>query len=473
VVEIILLIKGVYMLERWNVEKILTRALKRGGEFADIYCENTINSSISCEEDKIEKIITGRDSGIGIRVLYDYKTAYAYTNNMTEKALLDLADAVSHAVKNGDKHTIPPLEKSGMGSLPIAIDPVKADLKLKTTFTMRGNRTARSLDKRIRQVRVVFSDLCKEFAIANSLGEWKEEKKTSTLYAVHIVAEKNGLLQTAYEPFGGAVGLELFDTISPEAVAESVARRALLMLQARKSPGGTMAVVLSSEAGGTMIHEAVGHGLEADLAQQGLSVYSGKIGEKIASPLITVVDDATIPTKRGTFLNDDEGVAAQKTVLVEKGVLKGFMYDRLTALKDGVPSTGNGRRESYRYKPIPRMTNTLITPHESAPNAIIRSVDKGLFVKKMGGGQVDTVTGNFVFEVAESYIIEGGEVGEPVRGATLTGNGPDVLRCIDMVGNDLGFAIGTCGKDGQGAPVSDAQPTLRIPEIVVGGEVIK
>ena len=243
------------------------------------------------------------------------------------------------------------------------------------------------------------------------------------------------------------------------------------MLKARKSPGGKMTVVLSSEAGGTMIHEAIGHGLEADLVQQGLSVYSGKIGKNVASPLITVVDDATIPARRGSFINDDEGIPAQKTVLVEKGVLKGFMYDRLTAFKDGVSSTGNGRRESYRNKPIPRMTNTLITPERSTPDSIIRSVDKGLLVKKMGGGQVNTVNGNFVFEVAEGYMIEGGKIGEPVRGATLTGNGPEVLKCIDMVGNDLGFAIGTCGKDGQGAPVSDAQPTLRIPEIVVGGEV--
>ena len=459
------------MLERWNIEKILRKALQRGGEFADIYYENTLNTSIVCEENKIEKILTGRDTGIGIRVLYDQKTAYAYTNNLTEKALLNLADTVSQAVKEGDETNISSLEKPGLGSLPVAIDPGKADLKLKTSYVERGNKTGQSIDKRVRQVRVVYSDLFKECAIANSLGEWNEEKKTSIVYAVHIVAEEKGVLQTAYEPVGGAMGLEIFDTISPEEIAEFAAKRALLMLKARKSPGGKMTVVLSSEAGGTMIHEAIGHGLEADLVQQGLSVYSGKIGENVASPVITVLDDATIPTKRGSFVNDGEGVPAQKTVLVEKGVLKGFMYDRLTALKDGVSSTGNGRRESYRNKPIPRMTNTLITPEKSTPDSIIGSVDKGLLVKKMGGGQVNTVNGNFVFEVTEGYMLEGGKVGEPVRGATLTGNGPEVLKCIDMVGNDLGFAIGTCGKDGQGAPVSDAQPTLRIPEIVVGGEV--
>jgi len=243
------------------------------------------------------------------------------------------------------------------------------------------------------------------------------------------------------------------------------------MLRARKASGGKMPVVLSSEAGGTMIHEAVGHGLEADLAQQGLSVYSEKVGAKIASPLITVIDDATIPYKRGSFFFDDEGSLGQKTILVENGILKNYMYDRLSAMKDGCKSTGNGRRGSYHHRPIPRMTNTMIAPGKSSPDEIIKSLEKGLFVKKMGGGQVNTVNGDFVFEVTEGYLIEKGKIGEPVRGATLTGSGPEILKNIDMVGFDLGFGIGTCGKDAQGVPVSDAQPTLRIPEIVVGGEV--
>jgi TldD protein len=211
--------------------------------------------------------------------------------------------------------------------------------------------------------------------------------------------------------------------------------------------------------------------LEADLAQSGLSVYSNRMGERIASPLITVLDDATLPERRGSFRFDDEGIDAERTVLVDRGILKTFMYDRLTAMKDGAQSTGNGRRESYKHRPIPRMTNTMIAPGATDPKAILQMTPKGLYVRKMGGGQVNTVNGDFVFEVSEGYLIENGQIGEPVRGATLTGNGPLVLQSIDQVGSDLGFSIGTCGKDGQGSPVSDAQPTLRIPEITVGGVV--
>ena len=244
-----------------------------------------------------------------------------------------------------------------------------------------------------------------------------------------------------------------------------------MMLVARKAPGGKMPVVLSQEAGGTMVHEAVGHGLEADLASGGLSVYAGKMGEQIASHLVTVVDDPTVPGKRGSFPIDDEGTETRRNILVERGILKGFMYDRLQSMKGGAERTGNGRRESYRHRPIPRMSNTLIAPGDSDPAEVIHSTDKGLLVRKMGGGQVNTVTGDFMFEVSEGYFIEKGKVGDPVRGATLTGNGPEVLKMIDMVGNDLGYGLGTCGKDGQGVPVADAQPTLRIghPYITVGG----
>jgi TldD protein len=234
-----------------------------------------------------------------------------------------------------------------------------------------------------------------------------------------------------------------------------------------------MPVVLSSEAGGTMVHEAIGHGLEADLAGEGLSVYSGQIGTKVASDVITVIDDGSIPGLRGSMGYDDEGNPTERTILVEKGILKTYLTDSITALKFDLPLSGNGRRESYRSRPIPRMTNTMIQPGVLAPEDIIARVSRGVFVKKMGGGQVNTVNGDFVFNVSEGYLIENGSIGEPIRGATLIGNGPRILKSIELVGNDLGYGIGTCGKDGQGAPVADAQPTLLIPEITVGGEIEK
>jgi TldD protein len=231
-----------------------------------------------------------------------------------------------------------------------------------------------------------------------------------------------------------------------------------------------MTVVLSNEAGGTMVHEAVGHGLEADLAEQGMSVFRDKIGEYVASPLVTVIDDATIPKKRGSYGFDDEGTPSQRTVLIENGVLKGFMFDKISAMKADKSSTGNGRRQSYQFHPITRMTNTIIGPGKSKPEDIIKSVDRGLFVRKMGGGQVNTVSGEFVFGVTEGHMIRGGELAEPVREATIAGNCIEIMKNIDMAGSDLEhFGVGTCGKDGQGVPVGDGQPTIRIASMTVGG----
>ena len=460
------------MLDDFDIPEILKASLKNGGDFAEVFYEYVRPTTIVCEDGKIEKIVSGIDMGVGMRAIYNAKTAYAYTNQLTNEGLFEVADAVSCACKGNifgkdiNLTRMNPAINHNIKKLPqdVSIDD-------KVSLVKRANEVARSWDKRIKQVKVVYSDSVRKIAIANTTGEFVCDNRIGIIFFVQVVAAQDDVIQTGYEPVGGFMGLELFDENSPEKIAEIASVRALKMLQARRAPGGRMPVVLSSEAGGTMIHEAIGHGLEADLAQVGLSVYTGRIGEEVASPLISVVDDATLANKRGSYSFDDEGVEAQRTSLVEQGVLKGYLYDRLTAMKDNVQSTGNGRRESYKSRPIPRMSNTFILPGEMCPEEIVRSTYKGLFVKKMGGGQVNTVNGNFVFEVSEGYLIENGEIGETVRGATLTGNGPALLKNIDMVGNDLGFGIGTCGKDGQGVPVSDAQPTLRIPEIIVGGEV--
>jgi len=451
--------------------KILKRALKRGGEFAEVFLERTSTCSIVCEDNRIERIIAGTDAGVGLRVIFDHKTSYGYCNAFSEKSLLELANSVSSAVGAKEERADIRVAAEPLSSgLEVRVLPDGVPMSQKVAMVQRADQRARSRDQRVRQVKVVYRDFNQKVTVANSEGIFVEDNRIGTIFFVQVVSVQDGITQTGYEPVGGSIGFELFDMYSPEQVADIATNRSLLMLGAREAPMGRMSVVLSSEAGGTMIHEAIGHGLEADLVQQGLSVYARRAGEKVASSAITVVDDSTLPQKRGSFCFDDEGVSSRRTILVDRGTLQGYLFDRLTAGKDGVQSTGNGRRESYRYKPVPRMTNTFIAPGPSNPEEIIRSVGRGLFVKKMGGGQVDTVNGNFVFEVSEGYLIANGQVGDPVRGATLTGNGPEILKQIDMVGDDLGFTIGTCGKEGQGVPVASGQPTLSIPEIVVGGK---
>ena len=339
----------------------------------------------------------------------------------------------------------------------------------KLELVRNANAAARAHDPRIVQVTVSYGDSLRRALIVNSEGRFVEESRPQVLFSVRVVARDGAVVQTAYETAGGTRGFELFDDVDPEALALCAARRACLMLGAEPAPTGRMPVVLSSEAGGTMIHEAVGHGLEADHIEKGVSTYCGRLNEQIAVPEITVVDDGTLPGKRGSASVDDEGTPTRRTVLIDGGVLVQFMNDRRTAWKMGMTPTGNGRRESYQHKPVPRMTNTLILPGTSDPASILAETSTGLFVKKMGGGQVTPLNGDYVFEVSEGYLIRNGEAAIPVRGATLIGNGPETLMQIEAVGNDLGFAIGTCGKDGQAAPVSDAQPTLRIRELTIGG----
>jgi TldD protein len=468
------------MIEHIPFERILKEALKEGGEFADLFFEQTHSVVIICEEDRIEKVISGSDMGIGLRILFGRKTFYGFTTEISKESLIHLAQRISRSAKEGGEEklmSLPPLVRSQPSSHlnfkslnSIQKHPKGLTIEERASAVKRANQVARRLDRHVQQVKVLYRDVDQKLSISNSEGLFIEGERVGTVFSVQVVSAEGDSIQTGYEPVGGTMGFELLDLHPPEEVAEVAVKRSLLMLSAKKAPMGRMPVVLSSEAGGTMIHEAIGHGLEADLVQQGLSVYSKKLGEGVASPLITVVDDPTLPQRRGSYAFDDEGVLSRRTVLVEKGILKSYLYDRLTALEAGIESSGNGRRESYQQKPIPRMSNTMILPGEMSPEEIIHSVDKGLLVKKMGGGQVNTVNGDFVFEVSEGYLIEKGKVGEPVRGAMLIGNGPQVLKEIDRVGNDLGFGIGTCGKDGQGVPVSDAQPTLRIPELVIGGQ---
>ncbi|NHM27810.1 TldD/PmbA family protein [Desulfofundulus sp. TPOSR] len=459
------------MVDEQLLKEVLDLALASGGDFADIFVEHKRATGVGLEGGKIERVHSGIDMGAGIRVINGDSTAYAYTNDLSREGLLEAARIVSHASRGEKKdyhldlRRVRPLVDFPVVERPDAVKPER-----KVEAVQAADRAARAVDvEKIKQVMVGYGDVVQKVVIANSAGEYVEDERIRTRLMVQVVAAEGPTIQTGYEAVGGLTGFELLERYRPESVAEIAARRAVEMLKAQPAPTGKMPVVMAGEAGGTMVHEACGHGLEADLVQKKLSVYAGKKGQKVAADFVTVIDDAGMAGHYGSYRFDDEGVPARKVTLIEKGELTDYMYDRLTASREGKASNGHGRRESYQHKPIPRMGNTYIAPGRMDPEKIIRETKNGLLVKKMGGGQVNTTTGDFVFDVAEGYLIQDGEVGPMVRGATLTGNGPEVLRIVEMIGRDLGFTIGTCGKDGQGVPVSDAQPTMAIKELIVGG----
>ncbi|HEU5360557.1 MAG TPA: TldD/PmbA family protein [Candidatus Deferrimicrobiaceae bacterium] len=459
------------MLSRMDLAAILSALLSRGGEYGELFHEEVRSLSVQREDGKVERVLSGTDSGIGIRLICREKTFYAFTNECEERAVLSLANDLSRYADGGGAPVVLPAgPRAARRPSAVRIPPASREIGEKVALVNEMDRIARGVSRKIRQVRPTYGEAERRIEVAAHPGVYVKDAQTLTFLAVQCVAGNESGLSMGYETGGGTRGWEFLEEFLPESLARVAAERAVRVLTAGRTGGGRMPVVLSSEAGGTMVHEAIGHGLEADLARRGMSVYRDSLGKRVASPLVSIVDDATIPGKRGSFGVDDEGTPGQRTVHVEGGVLKGFLYDRLLAMKEGVRSTGNGRRESYRHKPLPRMTNTIILPGNTPPEEIVRSVDRGLLVRKMGGGQVNTVTGDFMFEVAEGYRIENGRQGEPVRGATITGNGPEALSMIDRVGSDLGFGLGTCGKEGQGVPVGDAQPTLRFgpPYITVG-----
>ena len=445
---------------------ILSNLLSQGGEYGEIFYEKSRTSRMHLENGKIDKVSYGIDEGVGLRLIRDGKTYYGYTTQPTYEGLIELAKTLARgegygAVAVGKRY----LE----GWTPVIIDPDSQDLHYRASILKRAEEKARSYGDRVKQVLSVLMDKTREVLVINSLGETAEDTQKRVVFFVEVVASNGEELQRGYESLGGRKGFEIFEETPPELVAQRATERALLMLSAKPAPAGNFTVVMSAQAGGTMIHEAVGHGLEADLVQQGLSVYAGKLDKKVASELVSVVDDATLSSHNGSFTIDDEGVPAQRKVLIKDGYLVGYMYDRLRAMKEGRESTGNGRRQSYAHIPIVRMTNTFIDKGKDNPDDILKDTKSGVYVVKMGGGEVNTVTGDFVFEIMEGYMIENGEITYPIKGATLIGNGPKALQDVDAVGNDLGWAIGTCGKDGQGVPVTDAQPTVRIKQLTLGG----
>ena len=453
-----------------ELKQILAEALKSGANFAEIFIEQKESTAISCEDGNIEKINTGIDYGMGIRVISGESTSYVHSNEVTLQNGLQMAQLAGQIAATQSGNTVQEFQPAQAAQEPIIQQhPAQIPFEKKVELVRTADKAARAYDSAITQVSLGYSDVVQHVQIANSRGVCTEDSRVYVRLACNSIAQKDGVIQTGFASAGGNCGFELFDETSAEHLGVESAQRAVMLLSAEPCPTGIMPVVLSSEAGGTMVHEACGHGLEADLVYKGLSAYVGKIGQKVASEKITVIDDASIAGKYGSFTCDDEGTPAQRTVLIENGILKQYMTDLQTAERTNDVMTGNGRRESYREKPVVRMSNTYIAPGTDSVEDIIASVEYGLFVKHMGGGQVNTLNGDYVFDVSEGYLIENGKITTPVRGATLAGNGPESLRNVEMVGNDLGYAIGTCGKNGQRVPVADAQPTLKINGLTVGG----
>lgn len=458
------------MLDWRLLNRILEEALRFGGDWAEVYVEKKQNNSVFCEDSRIEKINQGFEQGVGIRVVKGERTAYVSSNQLDESDLLKAARLAGQSVKGtGNHERSVQLDRAGGQKVAESVRQSKAmELDKKVELVFSADRAARGCGSQIRQVSIGLADLSKSVQIANSWGEVIEEQVNRIRWVVNAIAARDSVIQTGSASSGGTCGWELLQKASITEQASQAALLALRMLDAEPAPAGRMPVVMAAEAGGTMVHEACGHGLEADLVQKGLSVYSRK-GAIVAAPGVSVVDDPTLDGRYGSYSFDDEGSKARPVYLIKDGVLEDYLYDRVCAGREGRRDSCNGRRESYQHKPIPRMSNTMIMPGRDDPEEIIRSTTSGLLVKKMGGGQVNTINGDFVFDVQEGYLIQNGQIGPAVRGATLTGNGPQVLMNIDRIGSDLGFGIGVCGKDGQGVPVADAQPTIRIKELVVGG----
>jgi TldD protein len=454
------------------LHRTLQAALERGGEFAEVFAEDRRSSSARLDDAKVEELVSGRERGAGIRVVRGDTTGFAHTADLSEAGLRAAAAAAAGAARGGGAGVVravaleerSPARSHAVRDLPESIEKVR-----KIELLERANDAARSEGDAVRQVSASYADSRRRILVANSDGLVARDDQVRTRFFVQCVAAGDTGMQTAMEAPGRTVGFELFDDVDPTEVARTAARRALTMLRARPAPSGRMPVVLERGAGGVLFHEACGHGLEADLVAKDASVFCGRTGETVASPLVTLVDDGTLAPEWGAYAIDDEGTPAQRNVLIENGVLTDYMWDRLRARKEGRPQSGNGRRETYQHLPMVRMTNTYLLPGDDDPADVIRSTPYGIYCAQLGGGQVNTATGDFVFGMTEAYLIENGEITEPVRAANLIGNGPETLRLVDAVGNDFGTWPGTCGKQGQGVPVSAGQPTLRVAELTVGG----
>ncbi|WP_312815456.1 TldD/PmbA family protein [Sedimentibacter sp.] len=458
------------MLNKKLIEDTLNAALSTGGDFAEVFVEDRTNTGIVMIGGKVDSTMSGRDYGVGVRIFKGFNSVYAYTNKSDRDTLIETAKKAAAAIEGSPLSLTINLEKSQVKNIhSIEIDPNSIEKTRKVEVMRKAYDTAFNYSDLITQVTISYTDYAQDIMVANSEGLWREDRRVRSRLGISSVASKDGEMQSGFFGPGASKGYEFFENLDIDYYAKESARIAVTMVNAKYSPSGRMPVIIDNGFGGVIFHEACGHGLEATSVAKGLSVFTGKVGQKIASPLVTAIDDSSISGEWGSYNIDDEGTKSQRNVLIENGILKGYMVDKLNARRMNMDITGSGRRQSYRYAPTSRMSNTFIDNGKSTPEEIISNTEKGIYAKYMGGGSVNPSTGEFNFAVMEGYIVENGKIKDPVRGATLIGKGTDVLNKIDMVGNNLLQGQGMCGSVSGSVPANVGQPMIRVSEITVGG----
>src|SRR5215831_6097960 len=466
-----------YGLADRDLERYLGAALSAGGDYADLYFEYLSSTALTIDESMVKSASQGISAGCGIRVLSGERTGYAYTDDLSPERILHAARTAALIASAPAKTPVTGFQEKPARSLyPVTLPSADAKITSKVELVMRADAAARPADPRIKEVRASYADELRHILVIGSDSTFAEDSQPLARMNVSCIEKTEQNSARGSAGGGGRVALDFFfGDKTPEYFAKEAARQAILQLDAREAPAGDMEVVLGPGWPGVLLHEAVGHGLEADFNRKKTSAFAGLIGKRVASEKCTVVDNGTMPWRRGSLNVDDEGQPTQETVLIENGILKGYLSDKLSSKLMGLADTGNGRRESYEHIPMPRMTNTYMLAGQDHPEDIIRSVKHGVYAVNFGGGQVDITNGKFVFSASEAYMIEDGQITAPIKGATLIGNGPDVLTHVSMVGNDLQLdeGVGTCGKDGQAVPVGVGIPTIKVDRLTVGGTAKK
>ena len=452
------------------LQRVLGEALGRGGEFAEVFVEDRTTSSAMLDQSRVEELSSGRDRGAGIRVVVGETTGFAHTADLSEKGLFAAAHAASAVAREGGGG----VREIALGALAdhstrARIQPSDVDKAKKIELLRYADDVARSQGSAITQVQVALGDSTRRFLVANSEGVFVADHQVRTRFNISCVASGDVGMQTGYRPIAGTLGFELLTRDAVEQAASGAAHQAITKLDARPAPSGDLPVVLAGGSGGILFHEACGHGLEADAILKNASVYAGKVGQQVASSLVTLVADGTVAGEWGYLAIDDEGRPGSRNVLIENGILTAYMWDYLRARKEGRVSSGNGRRQSYQHLPMVRMTNTYLLEGDADADEIVAQTPRGVYVAQLGGGQVNTATGDFVFGMTSAFLIEDGKITAPLRDCNLIGNGPEVLQRVDAVATDFSMTPGTCGKDGQSVPVGTGQATMRLTGVTIGG----